>query len=137
MKKLVLLFVMVIAITLTGCGNTAKIPGSYECYNLDGGSEDGYGSFAFNLEFKKDKTFEYSQGNGVARGKYSYERVKKETQKGTKEYSVTLSIESVTIDGQTEEYTSNVDWELALDSKTNEAVIINNNNYSTFVCKKK
>ena len=132
MKKILFLFIMVLALCLTGCGGNA-VSGNYKCYNFSSSSSDGYGSEAFTLKLTGNKKFEYKQGNGTMKGSYTYKREDKSSSEGTF-YEMTLNFESLTVDGETKDQSGSVEWEFV--KSKNQVMIINASNYSMFICKK-
>lgn len=133
MKKIVFLFIMVFALFLTGCFKKNPVSGKYRCYNREGVLE--YGSHVFDLKLNNDKTFEFTQENVVAKGKYTYELEDKDTQ-DSKFYEMTMNFNNIIVDGE-EEDPSTAKWELGLSSKKNdyEAVIYGGTGMLV-VCKK-
>ena len=132
MKKLLFIFLILL---LTGCARSNAISGNYKCYNLDG--ETYYGAFAFDVKFGSDKTFEYTQGEGTARGTYTYKRLKKDGEKdvNAKYYTANIKLNSITVAGEKQDASTELEWEIGLEGGKKDNIIIGANAY-VFVCKR-
>ena len=125
MKKIFVISLFILMLSLTGCGKSNAISGKYEC---TAGSEE------ITIILNGDKTFSYTQGEGTAKGKYTFEKENKNSSEGVY-YLINLIIDKVDYQGEVKDYNSTVEWELGL--AKDEAVFINTSNYSMMFCKKK